>query len=101
MVWHRWGSGPTVVLFHGGFGSWTHWIRNVEVLARHYTVLAADLPGLGDSALAPEPYDGWTIARICADGLEQLIPAGERFHRSASRSAAWSAARPRCIWATG
>ena len=80
MVWHRWGSGPTVVLFHGGFGSWTHWIRNVEVLARHYTVLAADLPGLGDSALAPEPYDGWTIARICADGLEQLIPAGERFH---------------------
>ncbi|BBK29761.1 pimeloyl-ACP methyl ester carboxylesterase [Stella humosa] len=79
MVWHRWGSGPLLVLFHGGFGSWTHWLRNVEELARHYTVLAADLPGLGDSALAPEPYDGWTIARICADGLERLVPAGERF----------------------
>ena len=80
MVWHRWGAGPTVALFHGGFGSWTHWIRNVEALSRHYTVLAADLPGLGDSAMAPEPYDGWTIARICAGGLGQLVPAGERFH---------------------
>lgn len=80
MVWHRWGTGPTLVLFHGGFGSWTHWIRNVDALSRCYTVLAADLPGLGDSALAPEPYDGWTIARICADGLERLVPAGERFH---------------------
>ncbi|WP_374446667.1 alpha/beta fold hydrolase, partial [Stella sp.] len=80
MVWHRWGAGPTLVLFHGGFGSWTHWIRNVEALARHYTVLAADLPGLGDSALPPEPYDGWSIARICADGLGRLIPQDERFH---------------------
>lgn len=80
MVWHRWGSGPTVALFHGGFGSWTHWIRNVEALSRHYTVLAADLPGLGDSALPPEPYDGWSIARICADGLTELVPPGERFH---------------------
>lgn len=80
MVWHRWGSGPTLVLFHGGFGSWTHWIRNVDALARHYTVLVADLPGLGDSTLPPEPYDGWSIARICADGLAALVPAGERFH---------------------
>lgn len=79
MVWHRWGSGPTLVLFHGGFGSWTHWIRNVEVLARDHTVIAADLPGLGDSTLPPEPYDGWSIARICADGLNRIVPAGERF----------------------
>jgi hypothetical protein len=29
MVWHVWGDGPPLVLFHGGYGSWTHWIRKV------------------------------------------------------------------------
>src|SRR3990172_888777 len=29
MVWRVWGSGEPLVLFHGGSGSWTHWIRNI------------------------------------------------------------------------
>ena len=33
MVWHKWGAGPPVLLFHGGYGSWTHWIRTVPALA--------------------------------------------------------------------
>jgi len=37
MVWRIWGSGPPLVLFHGGYGSWTHWIRNVLVLAKGAT----------------------------------------------------------------
>jgi 2-hydroxy-6-oxonona-2,4-dienedioate hydrolase len=49
IVWRRWGSGPPLVLFHGGSGSWTHWIRNVEALSRHFSVWAIDLPGMGDS----------------------------------------------------
>ena len=48
MVWRVWGSGPPLVLFHGGYGSWMHWIRNVLVLAREFTVIAPDLPGLGE-----------------------------------------------------
>jgi hypothetical protein len=32
------------VLFHGGMGSWKHWIRNVEVLAACFTVHAHDHP---------------------------------------------------------
>lgn len=27
--WRRWGSGPALVLLHGGHGNWMHWVRNV------------------------------------------------------------------------
>jgi pimeloyl-ACP methyl ester carboxylesterase len=40
---HRSGSGPDVVLFHGGMGSWKHWARNIEPLAARFTVHAHDL----------------------------------------------------------
>ena len=37
MVWHVWGETrpglPPVVLFHGGSGSWTHWVRNIQPAA--------------------------------------------------------------------
>lgn len=52
MVWHGWGpeDAPTLVLLHGGSGSWTHWIQNIApLLADGYRVLAIDLPGFGDS----------------------------------------------------
>ena len=78
MLWHSWGSGPPLVLLHGGYGSWTHWIRNVEPLSRHRRVLAADTPGLGDSDMPPEPYDSPSIAAIVAQGLASLLRPEER-----------------------
>jgi len=88
MVWHRWrppgaaadGAAGTLVLLHGGYGSWTHWLRNIPALSARYTVLAPDLPGLGDSDPAPGPYDGWSLARILADGLARLVPPPGRYH---------------------
>ena len=80
MVWRIWGSGPPLVLLHGGYGSWMHWIRNVLVLARRFTVIAADLPGLGESATPPEPHSGEGLARIIVDGLATILPGKERFH---------------------
>ena len=50
MAVHRCGRGPDLVLFHGGMGSWRHWIRNVEPLAARFTVHALDHPSYGDSA---------------------------------------------------
>jgi 2-hydroxy-6-oxonona-2,4-dienedioate hydrolase len=70
MVWRVWGNGPPLVLLHGGYGSWTHWIRNVLPLARRFTVIAADLPGLGESATPPEPHTAEGLAAIVVQGLE-------------------------------
>jgi 2-hydroxy-6-oxonona-2,4-dienedioate hydrolase len=76
MLWHAWGDGPPLVLLHGGFGSWNHWCRNVEVLARRHRVIAADLPGLGDSPMPPEPYGADSLADIVEAGLLQVVPEG-------------------------
>ena len=76
MVWRRWGSGPPLVLFHGGYGSWLHWFRNVLPLSEHYTVFTADLPGLGDSDAPPDPRDPWSMGEIVAHGLDTVLPPG-------------------------
>ena len=80
LVWRIWGSGPPLVLLHGGYGSWTHWIRNIPVLSRRFTVIAVDLPGLGDSATPPEPWTAEGLAAIVVTGLAVVLPEGERPH---------------------
>jgi 2-hydroxy-6-oxonona-2,4-dienedioate hydrolase len=77
MVWRVWGEGEPVVLLHGGFGSWNHWVRNIEALAGRYRVIAADMPGQGDSDDPPQPYDADSLAAIIADGIGRLTHEGE------------------------
>ncbi|MCZ8108255.1 MAG: alpha/beta fold hydrolase, partial [Burkholderiales bacterium] len=55
MVWRIWGEGPPLVLLHGGYGSWLHWIRTIPAFADRRTLHVPDLPGLGDSDEAPAP----------------------------------------------
>jgi pimeloyl-ACP methyl ester carboxylesterase len=74
MVWRAWGAGPPVLLAHGSHGSWSHWIRNIDALAAERTVWAPDLPGYGESAMAPEK-DGGAIADALAAGLRRLTGA--------------------------
>ena len=74
MAWHVWGSGPPLVLLHGGYGSWMHWIRNVLPLSRQFTVIAPDLPGLGESATPPEPWTAGGLAAIVVAGLDIILP---------------------------
>ncbi len=52
------GSGPDIVLFHGGMGCWQHWIRNIEPLATRFTVHALDHPSYGASASVPRETTG-------------------------------------------
>lgn len=80
MVWRVWGAGPPLVLFHGGYGSWTHWIRNVLPLSRSFTVIAPDLPGLGESATPPEPHTAEGLAGILVDGIDLVLPQREPLH---------------------
>lgn len=73
MVWRCWGDGPPLVLLHGAFGSWLHWVRNIDGLARHFRVLATDMPGYGASAMPPEPYTAESLAEIMANGVRALL----------------------------
>jgi pimeloyl-ACP methyl ester carboxylesterase len=76
MAWRVWGNGPPLVLLHGGYGSWMHWVRNVLPLARQFTVIAPDLPGLGESATPPEPWTAQGLAAIIVEGLDTVLPKG-------------------------
>jgi 2-hydroxy-6-oxonona-2,4-dienedioate hydrolase len=80
MVWRSWGEGEPLVLFHGGFGSWTHWFRNIPVLSRRYRLIVASLPGLGESDDVPLPHTPEGIAAIAAAGVARILAPGERFH---------------------
>jgi len=83
LAWHEWGNGPPLVLFHGGFGSWKHWCRNIPGLAERFTVFAADLPGLGDSDAAPEPHTTDGLAAILAEGVDRLLGGNTSFYLGA------------------
>ncbi len=74
LVWRVWGEGAPLVLLHGGYGGWSHWIRNVLPLSRNRQVLAVDLPGLGESAMPPAPEDPQAMAAIVVEGLHRLLP---------------------------
>ncbi len=77
MVWREWGAGEPLILLHGGFGSWNHWVRNVEVLAQHYRVIAADMPGQGDSDDPEQPYDADSLAATVTAGVRRVTGEGE------------------------
>jgi pimeloyl-ACP methyl ester carboxylesterase len=50
------GSGPVLLLVHGMAGSRENWREVIEPLARDHTVIAADLPGHGDSESGSGDY---------------------------------------------
>jgi len=74
MVVHRSGHGPDLVLFHGGMGSWKHWIRNVEPLAERFTVHALDHPGYGDSEAVPRETTGRQYLEVMRELFAQQFP---------------------------
>jgi len=79
MVWRSWGSGPVLVLLHGGSGSWRHWVRNIEYFARDRRVLAPDLPGLGESDQPERPWTAIHVASIVLKSIQSLIGADTKF----------------------
>ncbi len=64
------GAGPAVVLLHGGGGSRQEWHEAgyVSRLQQHFTVIAIDLRGHGESDLPEDPAD-YTIDKLCEDIL--------------------------------
>ncbi len=82
MMWHVFGASlgkPALLLFHGGSGSWIHWIRNVLPLSQHYAVYAADMPGLGDSDPPDDVRDVWSVTHCVDHAIKSLLPKNEQF----------------------
>ncbi|HEY7300907.1 MAG TPA: alpha/beta hydrolase [Xanthobacteraceae bacterium] len=79
VVWRIWGRGDPLVLLHGGTGSWLHWVRNIEPLARDFMLIVPDLPGSGESGMPARPISAETIAAALRQGLAALIGPETRF----------------------
>lgn len=74
MAWRSWGSGGVpLVLLHGGYGSWMHWVRTALPFAAERRVIAADLPGLGESDAPPEPHTAESLAAPVVAGIRALV----------------------------
>jgi len=74
MAVRRSGAGPDLVLFHGGMGSWKHWIRNVDALAARFTVHALDHPSYGDSATVSRETTGPQYLDLVHGLLLEALP---------------------------
>ncbi|MBC7871002.1 MAG: alpha/beta hydrolase [Chitinophagaceae bacterium] len=92
------GSGPPLLLLHGHPQTHMCWHKIAPRLAQHFTVVAADLRGYGDSSKPPttddhEPYSKRAMARdqvrvMHELGFEQFFVAGhDRGGRCAYRMA--------------
>jgi len=75
----RAGTGEPLLLLHGGAGSWTHWSRNIPVLARHYCVFALDLPGCGDSPDVDDGVDADSYVATVAEAISGFSAIAGRF----------------------
>ncbi len=75
MRWRRIGSGAPLVLLHGGNGSWLHWARNIDALARHYTLWLPDLPGCGGSQALEAPASLERLVAALRQNIDSLIGA--------------------------
>lgn len=49
------GEGPPLILLHGPGAYAAHWMRVIPDLARHFSLVAPDLPGHGRTGLGSEP----------------------------------------------
>ena len=77
MAVHRSGSGPDVVLFHGGMGSWKHWMRNIDALATRFTVHALDHPSYGASAPVPRETSGAAYLDLVHRLFVEMFPGND------------------------
>jgi len=67
----RGGSGPAIILIHGFPQDWFEYHAVMEPLAKHFTVVALDLRGVGLSAPTASGYDAANLA----EDVFQLVSA--------------------------
>ncbi|MGJ9420749.1 alpha/beta fold hydrolase [Massilia sp. CMS3.1] len=82
------GSGPLVYLVHGFGQTWYEWHQLMPELAKRYTVVAPDLPGLGQSAV-PASYRATDVAPILYK-LARQFSSGQKFDLVAHDIGIWN-----------
>jgi pimeloyl-ACP methyl ester carboxylesterase len=66
------GKGAPLVLIHGFGQNWYMWNRLLPAFSKHFTVIAPDLPGLGESDKPESGYDKKTLAADIHGLVHQL-----------------------------
>jgi pimeloyl-ACP methyl ester carboxylesterase len=66
------GTGPVLVLIHGWPTTWWEFSTIMPTLAKNYTVIAFDLPGLGNSAPSTIGYTDADIATVLHEAVGTL-----------------------------
>jgi pimeloyl-ACP methyl ester carboxylesterase len=66
------GQGPAVILLHGYAETSRMWRRIIPVLAKKFTVIAPDLPGIGDSSIPSDKIDMITSAKCIHEIVRSL-----------------------------
>lgn len=77
------GNGPPVLLLHGYPQTHAMWAQIAPILARHYTIVAADLRGYGDSSKpqGSSDHSNYSFRAMAADQLGLMQALGfNRFH---------------------
>ena len=76
----QWGEvGPILVMLHGGYGSWMHWLNNIYELSKKFRIVVPDMPGFGESELLPYLPTLDQYAQILVDALDELL-ADEQYN---------------------
>jgi pimeloyl-ACP methyl ester carboxylesterase len=82
IAYERTGTGPALLLLHGGGQTRTTWNESgyVDRLSKRFTVIAMDQRGTGDSDKPATP-EAYALDRVLADVLAVADAAGaQRFH---------------------
>ncbi len=66
------GKGEPLLLLHGFAENWYVWNRLLPELSKKFTVIAPDLPGVGESDKPKDGYDKKTLAQDMHELMQQL-----------------------------
>jgi pimeloyl-ACP methyl ester carboxylesterase len=66
------GQGDPILLWHGFLGTSYSWHKLMPILAKHYTVIAPDMRGYGDSDKPASGYDAGTLMEDFRSLIHQL-----------------------------
>jgi pimeloyl-ACP methyl ester carboxylesterase len=66
------GKGEPLLLIHGFGQNWFMWNRIMPALSKHFTIIAPDLPGVGESGKPKDGYDKKTMAANMHELMKKL-----------------------------